>query len=146
MRGGSIEPREVHLLPSLQSSRDPHQSYWDSYRVDMSELQPIFGGVLMAGTPRSYALDPDVVRFLDSLPDGRKRPNPWSSRHYASSRSKTVSQAVRAYYLTDQFDYQKELLKNIEGLQEVIKRLHKELDEIKQKKSLWGRLKARLGR
>ena len=30
----------------------------------------------MTGTPRSYALDPDVVRFLDSLPDGRKRPKP----------------------------------------------------------------------
>ena len=100
----------------------------------------------MTGTPRSYALDPDVVRFLDSLPDGRKRPNPWSPRHYAYSRSKTVSQAVRAYYLTDQFDENKELKKNIAGLQEVIKRLHKELDEIKQKKSLWGRLKARLGR
>ena len=49
----------------------------------------------MTGTPRSYALDPDVVRFLDSLPDGRKRPNPFSKRHYASSRSKTVSEKKR---------------------------------------------------
>ena len=100
----------------------------------------------MTGTPRSYALDPDVVRFLDSLPDGRKRPNQWTKRHYAASRSKTVSQAVRAYYLTDQFEENKMLKKNIAGLQEVIKRLHKDVEEMNQKKSLWGRLKARLGR
>jgi hypothetical protein len=85
----------------------------------------------MTGTPRSYALDPDVVRFLDSLPDGRKRPNPFSKRHYASSRSKTVSEAVRAYYLTDQFEYTKDLLKNIEGLQKVIKELHEEIRALK---------------
>ena len=94
----------------------------------------------MTGTPRSYALDPDVVRFLDSLPDGRKRPNPFSKRHYASSRSKTVSEAVRAYYLTDQFEYTKDLLKNIEGLQRVIKELHEEIRILKEGKGLLRRL------
>jgi hypothetical protein len=95
----------------------------------------------MTGTPRSYALDPDVVRFLDSLPDGRKRPNPWSPRHYASSRSKTVSQAVRAYYLTDQFDENKELKKNIAGLQNVIRNLHEEIRDLKAGRGLLHRLK-----
>ena len=95
----------------------------------------------MTGTPRSYALDPDVVQFLDSLPDGRKRPNAFSKRHYASSRSKTVSQAVRAYYLTDQFDYQKELLKNIEGLQRVIRECHQEIRDLKAGRGLLHRLK-----
>ena len=95
----------------------------------------------MTGIPRSYALDSDVVRFLDSLPDGRKRPNPFSKRHYASSRSKTVSEAVRAYYLTDQFEYTKDLLKNIEGLQSVIRELHEEIRILRAKKGLLHRLK-----
>jgi Mg2+ and Co2+ transporter CorA len=95
----------------------------------------------MTGTPRSYALDPDVVRFLDSLPDGRKRPNQWTKRHYAASRSKTVSQAVRAYYLTDQFDEIKQLYKNIEGLQGVIRDLHDELRDLKGSRGLLHRLK-----
>ena len=95
----------------------------------------------MTGIPRSYALDPDVVRFLDSLPDGRKRPNPFSKRHYASSRSKTVSEAVRAYYLTDQFEYTKGLLKNIQGLQKVIQDLNDEIRALKAKKGLLYRLK-----
>ena len=94
----------------------------------------------MTGTPRSYALDPDVVRFLDSLPDGRKRPNPFSPRHYASSRSKTVSQAVRAYYLTNQFDENKELRENIAGLQEVIKKKNAQIKTLKAKKGLLHRL------
>ena len=94
----------------------------------------------MTGTPRSYALDPDVVRFLDSLPDGRRRPDPWSPRHYASSRSKTVSQAVRAYYLTNQFDENKELKENIAGLQNVIKDLYAEIRDLKQSRGLLGRL------
>ena len=95
----------------------------------------------MTGIPRSYALDPDVVRFLDSLPDGRKRPNPFSKRHYASSRSKTVSEAVRAYYLTDQFEYTKGLLKNIQGLQKVIQDLNDEIRALKAKRGLLYRLK-----
>jgi Mg2+ and Co2+ transporter CorA len=95
----------------------------------------------MTGTPRSYALDSDVVRFLDSLPDGRKRPNPFSPRHYASSRSKTVSQAVRAYYLTDQFDEIKHLYENIEGLQKVIRDLHEEIRTLKARRGLLYRLK-----
>tara|TARA_Y100001973_G_C5170318_1_gene318641 strand:+ start:631 stop:939 length:309 start_codon:yes stop_codon:yes gene_type:complete len=95
----------------------------------------------MTGIPRSYALDPDVVRFLDSLPDGRKRPNPFSKRHYASSRSKTVSEAVRAYYLTDQYEYQKELLRNIEGLQRVIREANEEIRALKAKRGLLYRLK-----
>ena len=102
----------------------------------------------MTGTPRSYALDPDVVRFLDSLPDGRKRPNQFTKRHYASSRSKTVSQAVRAYYLTDQFEYQKELLKNIEGLQRVIRECHSEIRDLKAGRGplrrLWRLLRKRV--
>lgn len=101
----------------------------------------------MTGTPRSYALDPDVVRFLDSLPDGRKRPNPFSKRHYAQSRSKTVSEAVRAYYLTDQFEYTRELLKNIEGLQRVIRELHEEISFLKEGRGplrrLWRLLRKR---
>jgi hypothetical protein len=95
----------------------------------------------MTGTPRSYALDPDVVRFLDSLPDGRRRPNAFTARHYASSRSKTVSQAVRAYYLTNQFDEVKQLYKNIEGLQNVIRNLHKEIRDLKAGRGLLHRLK-----
>ena len=95
----------------------------------------------MTGTPRSYALDPDVVRFLDSLPDGRRRPNQWTKRHYAASRSKTVSQAVRAYYLTDQFDEIKQLYKNIEGLQKVIRECHQEIRALKARKGLLYRLK-----
>jgi len=100
----------------------------------------------MTGTPRSYALDPDVVRFLDSLPDGRKRPNPWAKRHYASSRSKTVSQAVRAYYLTDQFEEIKQLYKNIEGLQRVIRECHDEIRELKSERSIFSRIKRFFGR
>ena len=95
----------------------------------------------MTGTPRSYALDPDVVRFLDSLPDGRKRPNQFTKRHYASSRSKTVSQAVRAYYLTDQFDEIKKLYKNIKGLQRVIRECHQEIRDLKAERGLLHRLK-----
>lgn len=95
----------------------------------------------MTGIGRTYALDRDVVEFLDSLPDGRRRPNQWTKRHYAASRSKTVSQAVRAYYLTDQFEYQKELLKNIEGLQRVIKECHEEIRTLKAKRGLLHRLK-----
>jgi hypothetical protein len=128
-------------LPSLQISRDPHQSYGRCCWMDLSELQSLSGGVRMTGTPRSYALDPDVVRFLDSLPDGRKRPNQWTKRHYAASRSKTVSQAVRAYYLTDQFDEIKQLYKNIEGLQKVIRDLHQEIRDLKGSRGLLHRLK-----
>lgn len=94
----------------------------------------------MTGIPRSYALDPDVVKFLDSLPDGRKRPNPFSKRHYAESRSKTVSEAVRAYYLTDQYEEVKQLYKNIAGLQKVIREAHEELRALKAKRSWWRRL------
>jgi len=94
----------------------------------------------MTGTPRSYALDPDVVRFLDSLPDGRKRPDPFSPRHYASSRSKTVSQAVRAYYLTNQFDENKELKANIAGLQDVIKEKNAKIKALKARRGLLYRL------
>jgi len=100
----------------------------------------------MTGTPRSYALDPDVVQFLDSLPDGRRRPNQWSKRHYASSRSKTVSQAVRAYYLTDQFDEIKQLYKNIEGLQKVIRECHAENRRLRRKRGPIAWLLAKLGR
>ena len=95
----------------------------------------------MTGTPRSYALDPDVVAFLDSLPDGRKRPNAFTPRHYAASRSKTVSQAVRAYYLTDQFDEIKDLYKNIEGLQKVIRDCHAEIRALKARRGLLYRLR-----
>lgn len=95
----------------------------------------------MTGTPRSYALDPDVVRFLDSLPDGRKRPNAFTPRHYASSRSKTVSQAVRAYYLTDQFEENKMLKENIAGLQNVIREAYAEIKALKAKRGLLHRLK-----
>ena len=94
----------------------------------------------MTGIGRTYALDRDVVEFLDSLPDGRRRPNQWTKRHYASSRSKTVSQAVRAYYLTDQFEYQKELLQNIEGLQRVIREAHSEIKSLKEKRNPLRRL------
>jgi Mg2+ and Co2+ transporter CorA len=104
-------------------------------------MQPPLGGLFMTGTPRSYALDPDVVRFLDSLPDGRKRPNQFTKRHYASSRSKTVSQAVRAYYLTDQFDEIKKLYKNIKGLQRVIRECHQEIRDLKAERGLLHRLK-----
>ena len=95
----------------------------------------------MTGIPRSYALDPDVVKFLDSLPDGRKRPNPFSKRHYASSRSKTVSEAVRAYYLTDQYEEVKQLYENIAGLQRVIREAHDEIRALKASRGLWSRLK-----
>ena len=98
-------------------------------------------GESMTGTPRSYSLDPDVVRFLDSLPDGRKRPNAFTPRHYASSRSKTVSQAVRAYYLTDQFDEVKQLYEQIAKLQNEIRRAYDKIRELKEKRGLLYRLK-----
>lgn len=90
----------------------------------------------MTGTPRSYALDRDVVDFLDSQPDGRKRPNQFSKRHYASSRSKMVSRAVRAYYLTETMD----------RIQEQRDKLQAELLKATEHSCLWCRFRSRLKR
>jgi hypothetical protein len=77
---------------------------------------------------RSYSLDEDVVRFLDSLPDGRGK---------VMSRGTYVSKAVRMYWLKD-------MGSEIEELEARSARWSARYTEIKAKgcsSCLWCRLK-----
>jgi hypothetical protein len=77
---------------------------------------------------RSYSLDDDVVKFLDSLPDGRGK---------VMSRGTYVAKAVRMYWL-------KEMGAEIEELEARSARWAERYNELKARgcsSCLWCRLK-----
>ena len=87
----------------------------------------------MGKVTRSYALDPGVAAWLDKQPDGRGK---------SRSRSMMVSEAVFYYWMhsADTISTQNQRLREINRL------YLEELRELRNRMSLWQRLKTRLGR
>jgi hypothetical protein len=87
----------------------------------------------MGKVTRSYALDPGVAAWMDKQPDGRGK---------TRSRSMMVSEAI-FYYWMHEADT---IATQIRNLREVNKLYLEELRALRAKKSLWQRIKTRLGR
>jgi len=87
----------------------------------------------MGKVTRSYALDPGVAAWMDKQPDGRGK---------TRSRSMMVSEAI-FYYWMHEADT---IATQIRNLREVNKVYLEELRVLRSKRSLWTRIKARLGR
>ncbi len=85
---------------------------------------------------RAYYLSEDVVKFLDSCPDGRKNSTgPMKGIGiYGLSRSQIVDKAVRYYWLL-------ELGEEIENLQKANRLLQKELIRVTGQRGLFAHLK-----
>ena len=76
---------------------------------------------------RSFALDMDVARWLDSQPDGRRGRH--YELHWGGTRSQLVSKAVRAYWMSDLYLEDKRLREESIVALDTINRLQKELRE-----------------
>ena len=87
----------------------------------------------MAGVTRSYSLDPAVAAWLDKQPDGRGK---------SRSRSMMVSEAVFYYWMHDA----ETITTQNANLRQINRKYLEELRELRARKSLWQRLRARLGR
>ena len=87
----------------------------------------------MGGVTRSYSLDPGVAAWMDKQPDGRGK---------TRSRSMMVSEAIFYYWMHDADT----IATQIRNLRSVNAVYLEELRVLRSKRSIWQRIKARLGR
>ena len=125
MRGGLIEPREVHLLPRLPHFTDSFQANGDSNRMDVPGMQPTIGGFRMRKPKaiRAFSLDIDVISMLEKFAAAH---DTWGKK---KSRSKIVNDAIR-YHITGGYA---DKLDSLETLQANFTRVCQDKAELEKK-------------